>query len=202
MKQAGKLEEKIETYNTLVYIYIYIYIKYYYYISLYFLKYQYVYFLIFQTEKYNEVVNKISHLSNRLKEAQENSAKTGEFQEDSLDAFMSNLNTTVLSKNDMKKMKVELQNLRKEEINLMKLINFTKPTDSLSHIRQAPIKDEKDKSQQISKFVTKKIYQLEKRRKLLEISVSNRFPFLFVIILIFISLRVFFTFVLMLIFNI
>jgi len=46
MKQAGKLEEKIETYNTLVHIYIYIYIilfyiiKYYHYISLYFLKYQ------------------------------------------------------------------------------------------------------------------------------------------------------------------
>jgi len=121
-------------------------------------------------------------LSNRLKEAQENSAKTGEFQEDSLDAFMSNLNTTVLNKNDIKKMKVELQNLRKEEINLMRLINFTKPTDSLSLIRQAlSIKDEKDKSQQISKFATKKISQFKKRRKLVDTRVSNYFPFLFYI---------------------
>jgi len=93
---------------------------------------------------------------------------------------MSNLNTTVLSKNDMKKMKVELQNLRKEEANLMKLINFTKPTDSLSLICQAPIRDEKDKSQQTSKrFATKKISQYEKRRKLFETRVSNHFSFLF-----------------------
>ncbi|XP_011329580.2 kanadaptin [Ooceraea biroi] len=137
MKQAGKFEEKIETYNTL-------------------------------TEKYNEITNKISHLSNRLKEAQENSAKMEEFNEDSLDAFMSNLNTSTLSKSDVKKMKIEMQNLRKEEMKLVKLINLTKPADLPPLICQAPIEDEKDMSQQTSKFPAKKISQLEKRRKLFE----------------------------------
>lgn len=116
-------------------------------------------------------------MSNRLKEVQENNAKMGEFNEDSLDAFMSSLNTSTLSKNDVKKMKVELQNLRKEEMKLVKLINLTKPADLPPLICQAPIENDKDRSQQKSNFATKTISQIEKRRKLFEARVSNYFLF-------------------------
>ncbi|XP_012228597.2 kanadaptin [Linepithema humile] len=137
MKQAGKLEKKTETYNSL-------------------------------SEKHSEIVNKISHLTNRLKEAQESSSKAGESNEDSLDAFMSNLNQSSLSKSDVTKMKVELQNLRKEEMRLVKLVNLTKPANLPPLISTCQIQDKKDDSQEKSKSSTRKISQLEKRRKLFE----------------------------------
>ncbi|KAL0128188.1 hypothetical protein PUN28_003444 [Cardiocondyla obscurior] len=116
------------------------------------------------TEKHNEITNQISRLNARLKEAQENDAKARESSEDSLDAFMSNLNTSTLSKGDIIKMKVELQNLRKEETKLIKLINLTRPANLPPLVSQVP--EDKDDVQQKSKLSTKKISQLEKRRKL------------------------------------
>ncbi|XP_011643500.2 LOW QUALITY PROTEIN: kanadaptin [Pogonomyrmex barbatus] len=119
------------------------------------------------TEKHNEILNKISHLNNRLKEAQENITKTGESNEDSLDAFMSSLNTSTLSKSDITKMKVELQNLRREEMKLIKLINLTKPANLPPLVSQVQAEDSKA-DQQKSKLSLRKISQLERRRKLFE----------------------------------
>lgn len=135
--------------------------------------------LLFQTEKHNEIVDKISRLNDRLKEAQENNAKAGKSNEDSLDAFMSSLNTSTLSKSDITKMKVELQNLRKEEMNLVKLINFTKPANLPPLVSQVQAEDKKDDLQQKSKLFIKKVSQLERRRKLFEANVSNPFCILF-----------------------
>lgn len=129
-------------------------------------------FIIFQTEKHSEIMNKISHLTNRLKEAQENNAKVAESNEDSLDAFMSNLNTSSLSKNDIIKMKMELQNLRKEELSLVKLINLTKPANLPPLVSQVQEEGKKDDLQQESKAFVKKISRLEKRKKLFEAKVS------------------------------
>lgn len=117
-------------------------------------------------------MNKISQLSKRLKEAEENDSKTKESNEDTLDAFMSSLNTSTLSKSDITKMKVELQNLRKEEINLVKLINLTKPAD-LPPLGSKVQPEDKTDSQQEAKLSTRKISQLEKRRKLFEAKVSD-----------------------------
>ncbi|XP_012058996.1 PREDICTED: kanadaptin [Atta cephalotes] len=122
------------------------------------------------TEKHNEIVNKISRLNERLKEAQRKNAKAGESNEDSLDAFMSSLNTSTLSKSDITKMKVELQNLRKEEIQLVKLVNLTKPANLPPLVSQVQTEDRSDNKnlQQKSNYSMKKISQLERRRKLFE----------------------------------
>ncbi|KAL6433210.1 hypothetical protein ACFW04_006434 [Cataglyphis niger] len=117
------------------------------------------------TEKHNNIMNKISHLTNRLKEAQESKVKAAESNEDSLDAFMSNLNTSSLSKSDVIKMKVELQNLHKEEIRLVKLINLTKPANLPPLVSQVQTEDKKDCQQQKLKTSMKKISQFEKRKK-------------------------------------
>lgn len=42
---------------------------------------------------------------------------------------MSSLNSFALTKNDIAKMKLELQNLQKEESNLIKLLNLTQPAN-------------------------------------------------------------------------
>lgn len=125
-------------------------------------------------------MNKISHLNDRLKKAQENNAKAGESNEDSLDAFMSSLNTSTLSKSDIMRMKVELQNLRKEEMKLVKLINLTKPANLPPLVSQAQAEDKKDDLQQNSKPV-RKVSQLERRKKLFETNVSNPFLYFFFI---------------------
>lgn len=118
-------------------------------------------------------MDKISHLTNRLKEAQKNSAKEKESNEDSLDAFMSSLNSSTLSKGDITKMKVELQNLRKEEMKLIKLINLAKPANLPPLVSQASIEDEKHQTYHGSKLCMKKSSQLERRRKLFQKSVSD-----------------------------
>lgn len=177
MKLAGKFEEKVETYSSLVMSFIYMYI-FLYNIFLYNITnitntVSIIHFILFQTEKHNEITNKISRLNNRIKEAQEKSTKAGESSEDSLDAFMSNLNTSTLSKSDIMKMKVELQNLRKEEMQLVKLINLTKPANLPPLVSQVQTEEKKNDSQQKSKNLSmKKISQLEKRRKLFEANVS------------------------------
>lgn len=125
-------------------------------------------------------MDKISRLNDRLKKAQENNAKAGESNEDSLDAFMSSLNTSTLSKGDITKMKVEMQNLRREEMKLVKLINLTKPADLPPLVSQVQAEDKKDDLQQKSKLSMRKVSQLERRRKLFEANVSN--PFLYSLI--------------------
>lgn len=57
------------------------------------------------------------------------SAKNDTAEEDALDAFMSSLSSFALTKSDIAKMKLELQNLRKEEASLIKLLNLTQPAN-------------------------------------------------------------------------
>lgn len=136
--------------------------------------------ILFQTEKHSEIASKILHLNYRLKEAQEKNAKAGESTEDSLDAFMSSLNTSTLSKSDITKMKVELQNLRREEMKLIKLINLTKPANLPPLVSQVQAEDRKDDLQQKSKLSIRKVSQLEKRRKLFEANVRYLFSYSFI----------------------
>lgn len=88
---------------------------------------------------------------------------------------MSSLNTFTLSKGDITKMKVELQNLRREEMKLVKLINLTKPANLPPLVSQVQAEDTKDDLQQKSKLSVKKVSQIERRRKLFEANVSNPF---------------------------
>lgn len=99
MRLAGKLEDKAETYDSLL-------------------------------EKHKQVTKRISHLSNSIENWQNaNSIEKETTDEDALDAFMSSLNSSALTKSDIAKMKVELQNLRKEETSLTKLLNLTRPAN-------------------------------------------------------------------------
>ena len=127
-------------------------------------------------------MNKISHLTNRLKEAQESNAKAAESNEDSLDAFMSSLNTFSLSKSDITKMKMELQNLHKEEVRLVKLINLTKPANLPPLVSQVQAENQKNDREKL-KASMKKISQLEKRRKFFEAKVSHLYFITFLILL-------------------
>lgn len=86
--------------------------------------------------------------------------------EDSLDAFMSNLSTSTLSKGDITKMKQELQDLRKEEIKLVKLINLAKPANLPPLVSHMLIEHKGDDLHQKSRYSKKSISQLEKRRQL------------------------------------
>lgn len=86
--------------------------------------------LLFQLEKHKEVTKQISHLSISITNWQNaNAAKKETNEEDELDAFMLSLNSFALTKSDIAKMKLELQNLRKEEANLIKLLNLTQPAN-------------------------------------------------------------------------
>lgn len=119
-------------------------------------------------------MDKILHLTNRLKEAKEsnnvtssNNIKASESNEDSLDTYISlYLHLPTLSKSDKKKMKIELQNLHKEETKLIKLINLVKPAN-LPLVSKVCIESKDNEKQKIT-HSTKKISQLEKRRKLFE----------------------------------
>ena len=55
--------------------------------------------------------------------------RTDDSNVDALDAFMSSLDTSVLDKTEIRKMKIDLLNLRKEEAQLLKLINIAKPAN-------------------------------------------------------------------------
>ncbi|XP_033313440.1 kanadaptin [Bombus bifarius] len=99
MRLAGKLEEKAETYDSLL-------------------------------EKHKQVTKRISQLSTSIENWQSaSSAKNDTTEEDALDAFMSSLSSFALTKSDIAKMKLELQNLRKEEASLIKLLNLTQPAN-------------------------------------------------------------------------
>ncbi|XP_078050640.1 kanadaptin isoform X2 [Augochlora pura] len=106
MRLAGKLEEKVETYNSLL-------------------------------EKHAKIVKRISYLTNSIKNWQhETNARADTSEEDALDAFMSNLSSSALSKNDIVKMKLELLTLRKEEASVIKLLNLTRPANLPALVQQ------------------------------------------------------------------
>ncbi|KAG7197552.1 hypothetical protein KM043_000168 [Ampulex compressa] len=100
MKLAGKLEEKVETYDSLL-------------------------------PQLEDARKRISTLSESIKSAEGKSDadREQETEEDALDAFMSNLNASTLTKKDIMTMKRDLQELQKEEARLAKLVNLAKPVD-------------------------------------------------------------------------
>ncbi|XP_076277920.1 kanadaptin [Lasioglossum baleicum] len=111
MRMAGKLEEKVETYNSLL-------------------------------EKHGKILKRISHLTDTIHSWQhESNTKKETPEEDALDAFMLNLSSSALSKNDIAKMKLELQTLRKEEASLIKLLNLTRPANLPPLVQQAVTTD-------------------------------------------------------------
>ena len=86
---------------------------------------------LFQLKKHKEVTERISHLSTSIQDWQNatNAKNDAATEEDALDAFMSSLSSSALTKSDIAKMKLELQNLRKEETGLVKLLNLTQPVN-------------------------------------------------------------------------
>ncbi|KAK0167609.1 hypothetical protein PV327_004983 [Microctonus hyperodae] len=100
MKNAGKLEEKAETYTSLIE------------------KHSDV------VKKITEIQNTLNNHENANK-----NTTTDDSNEDALDAFMSNLSSALLNKTDIIQMKRQLQHLRKEQESLEKLIDIVKPAN-------------------------------------------------------------------------
>ncbi|XP_076663248.1 kanadaptin isoform X2 [Andrena cerasifolii] len=99
MRLAGKLEEKVETYDSLLE------------------KHKEV------TKRISYLLNSIKNWQNK------SNANKDIMEEDALDAFMSSLSWFALTKSDIAKMKIELQCLRKEETSIIKLLNLTRPAN-------------------------------------------------------------------------
>ncbi|XP_076754120.1 kanadaptin [Xylocopa sonorina] len=131
MRLAGKLEEKVETYDSLL-------------------------------EKQKKVTKRILHLSTLIKNWQNvDSAKEQATEEDALDAFMSSLSSFTLTKSDVAKMKLELQNLRKEETNLIRLLNLTRPAN-LPALSSHDTKEETVYTEQAEKKETQSTFKIKK----------------------------------------
>uniref|UniRef100_A0A6V7J4G3 FHA domain-containing protein n=1 Tax=Bracon brevicornis TaxID=1563983 RepID=A0A6V7J4G3_9HYME len=125
MRNAGKLETKVENYNSLI-------------------------------EKQQEVQEKISKIETTLENHRKaKSAQDDESGEDALDAFMSHLNTALLNKSDIIKLKSQLVSLRKEEEQLRKLVDIARPANlpalksNISECEPEPKKVEEKKSTEI-----------------------------------------------------
>ncbi|XP_015117083.1 kanadaptin [Diachasma alloeum] len=99
MRNAGKLEAKVETYSS----------------------------LMDKHSEVQGKINKIESALENHRKAK--SAQDDNSSEDALDAFMSHLSTLLLSKSDIVKMKSELVHLRREEEGLRKLIDIAKPAN-------------------------------------------------------------------------
>lgn len=101
MRLAGRLEEKADTYESLL-------------------------------EKHDEIVKQITELSSTIdnwqKKLMVNTSEESS-EEDALDAYMLNLSSSVLCKGDVAKMKLKLQNLRKEKESLVTLLKLTQPAN-------------------------------------------------------------------------
>lgn len=74
-------------------------------------------------------MEKIQSLENTLTLQKLKQKEADDSKEDALDAFMSSLDTSTLGKVEIRKIKMDLQNLRKEETQLLKLINIAKPAN-------------------------------------------------------------------------
>ncbi|XP_066580937.1 kanadaptin-like [Prorops nasuta] len=110
---AGKSENQVETHSSLV-------------------------------EKLDIVTKKIVELEYNLKASEKlNKMDMTNDDEDALDAFMSNLNSTALSKDDKIKIKLELQGLKREEERLVKLVNISRPAN-LPPLTQMQVIDDKN----------------------------------------------------------
>ncbi|KAJ8666909.1 hypothetical protein QAD02_008571 [Eretmocerus hayati] len=80
-------------------------------------------------EKHSQVTEKIKKIENLLAQQKANEKEVDDSSEDALDAFMSSLGSSTFDKTEMRRMKIDLINLRKEEMQLLKLINIAKPAN-------------------------------------------------------------------------
>ncbi|XP_001601225.2 kanadaptin isoform X1 [Nasonia vitripennis] len=80
-------------------------------------------------EKHSKVAEKITTIEHTIALHKSKQDELNDSNEDALDAFMSTLDSAALDKTEIRKMKIELLNLRKEEMQLLKLINIAKPAN-------------------------------------------------------------------------
>lgn len=115
---------------------------------------------------------------------------------------MSSLNSFALTKNDIAKMKLELQNLQKEESNLIKLLNLTQPANlpSLSYSNTNYSTDAHTDMTVMKKIPseTKKIHSSLIRRKkvskyLFSISFNTIFYYIYIFFIIYTYIFILFT---------
>lgn len=121
MRNAGKLENKAENFATL-------------------------------SAQLSNIAKDIAEVEGKLKKHEEaKRASNSDSNEDALDAFMSSLNTAVLSKSEVLKLKSTLQKLKKEEENFKKLVEITRPTSFPSLVTPTSGANEESKEQDRSK---------------------------------------------------
>ncbi|XP_074096974.1 kanadaptin isoform X2 [Cotesia typhae] len=121
MRNAGKLENKAENFATL-------------------------------SAQLSNIAKDIAEVEGKLKKHEEaKHASNSDSNEDALDAFMSSLNTAVLSKSEVLKLKSTLQKLKKEEENFKKLVEITRPTSFPSLVTPTSGANEESKEQDRSK---------------------------------------------------
>ncbi|XP_014234914.1 kanadaptin [Trichogramma pretiosum] len=80
-------------------------------------------------QKYSKITERISSIQNKLKLHNAKKSETNDSNIDALDAYMSSLGSSSLDKLEIRKLKIELINLGKEELQCIKLINIAKPTN-------------------------------------------------------------------------
>ncbi|XP_023248072.1 kanadaptin-like [Copidosoma floridanum] len=78
-------------------------------------------------ENYSNVVEKIRTLESLMASQTSRQKEVSNQSEDTLDKFMSMLDTSICDETQTKKIKIDLLNLRKEESQLLKLMNVAKP---------------------------------------------------------------------------
>ncbi|CAG5103905.1 Similar to SLC4A1AP: Kanadaptin (Homo sapiens) [Cotesia congregata] len=114
MRSAGKLENKAENFASL-------------------------------SAQLSNIAKDIAEVEEKLKKHEEaKRAGNSDSNEDALDAFMSSLNTAVLSKSEVLKLKSTLQKLKKEQENFKKLVEITRPTSFPSFTSISDVKEESE----------------------------------------------------------
>lgn len=122
MAQLGKLESVVETYDSLM-------------------------------EKYNNIVAKLEDAENKLKQCSASALNAGNNKpDDELDAFMENLKNIPVDKAELRRLKDNAANLRKEEERLRKLVNVARPAElpPLQPVRLKPSKKEAEEGKKMN----------------------------------------------------
>ncbi|XP_011310478.1 kanadaptin [Fopius arisanus] len=137
MRNAGKLDAKVETYSS----------------------------LIEKHEDVQRKIDGIESALENHRKAK--SAQDDESNEDALDAFMSHLSTLLLNKSEIVKMKSDLVRLQREEEGLRKLINITKPANlpELKATPEAKSEAKCEKSQKIAKLMVQNSEEITSKEK-------------------------------------
>lgn len=131
MAQLGKLESVVETYDTLM-------------------------------EKYNKVVAELEAAETKLNQCSASALNSGNNgPTDELDAFMENLKNVPIDKAELRRLRVNAGNLRKEEERLRKLVNIARPAElpplQPVRLKLSKMESEEDKKTSLmNTFVNKK----------------------------------------------